>query len=375
MASLEQRCDLTGLPLTCCSDEALEWYNKALVAHVSYQENPVLFVTRALELDESLLLGHCLLGVHRLLQMMPPSDAAVTVHIDAVKRLSSGGDKLMDRERRHVKAFLVHASGDLPKANEILVDLLVEYPLDALAVRVLQRSYTMLGEMVRMRGFLAGILPHWTEEMQLYPAILAFYAFSLEENNQRTKGEELARKALALNRHTPFAAHAMTHIIEEERDAEVGVEFLTSTREDWSSSSYGTHLTWHLTLHYLDLGDIDTVLREFDTVIYENSTPDNMLALVDGTSLLWRLDLLGIDPGEKRWERLTESCAKLVGNHGLAWYDTHLMMALAHGQVRESAARLALAEQMMKVPLTDCVVYILTQPSRKPFSVGVVGRA
>jgi len=61
MASLEQRCDLTGLPLTCCSDEALEWYNKALVAHVSYQENPVPFVTRALELDGSLLLGHCLL--------------------------------------------------------------------------------------------------------------------------------------------------------------------------------------------------------------------------------------------------------------------------------------------------------------------------
>ena len=58
---LEQRCDLTGLPLTCSSDEALEWYNKALVAHVSYRENPVPFVTRALELDESLLLGHCLL--------------------------------------------------------------------------------------------------------------------------------------------------------------------------------------------------------------------------------------------------------------------------------------------------------------------------
>ena len=46
-----------------------------------------------------------------------------------MKRLSSGDDKITDRERRHVKAFLVHASGDLPKANEILVDLLVEYPL------------------------------------------------------------------------------------------------------------------------------------------------------------------------------------------------------------------------------------------------------
>ena len=68
-----------------------------------------------------------------------------------------------------------------------------------------------------------------------------------------------------------------------------------------------------------DLGDIDAVFREFDSVMYENATPDNMLALVDGTSLLWRLDLLGIDPGKKRWERLTESCANFIGSHGLAW--------------------------------------------------------
>ena len=64
---------------------------------------------------------------------------------------------------------------------------------------------------------------------------------------------------------------------------------------------------------------MESVLHEFDTVILEKSTPENVLALVDGTSLLWRLELMGIDPGEKRWERLTESCAKLIGSHGLAW--------------------------------------------------------
>lgn len=64
---------------------------------------------------------------------------------------------------------------------------------------------------------------------------------------------------------------------------------------------------------------MESVLREFDTVIFEKSTPENVLALVDGTSLLWRLELMGIDAGEKRWERLTESCAKLIGSHGLAW--------------------------------------------------------
>ena len=44
---------------------------------------------------------------------------------------------------------------------------------DVLAIRVLQRGFTMLGDMVRLRGFLASIMPHWTEEMLLYPAILA----------------------------------------------------------------------------------------------------------------------------------------------------------------------------------------------------------
>ena len=41
------------------------------------------------------------------------------------------------------------------------------------------------------------------------------------------------------------------HVIEEERDAMVGVEFLTSSRQEWSSSFLNGHITWHLALHYL----------------------------------------------------------------------------------------------------------------------------
>ena len=73
---------------------------------------------------------------------------------------------------------------------------------------------------------------------------------------------------------------------------------------------------------------MESVLREFDTVIFEKATPENVLALVDGTSLLWRLELMGIDAGEKRWERLTESCAKLIGSHGLAWLAEFCMQEL-----------------------------------------------
>ena len=43
-------------------------------------------------------------------------------------------------------------------------------------------------------------------------------------------------------------------------------------------------------------------------------------------------------------------------------YDTHLMMALVHGNVRECAARLALAEQMMKVHSTVVHVHCWKTP-------------
>ena len=43
------------------------------------------------------------------------------------------------------------------------------------------------------------------------------------------------------------------HVLEESHDASDGVEFLTKTRSDWRDSSFGTHITWHLTLYYLGM--------------------------------------------------------------------------------------------------------------------------
>ena len=42
----------------------------------------------------------------------------------------------------------------------------------------------------------------------------------------------------------------LAHVIEEIYEAERGVEFMTSTREDWGNTIFAGHLTWHLTLYY-----------------------------------------------------------------------------------------------------------------------------
>ena len=63
-----------------------------------------------------------------------------------------------------------------------------------------------------------------------------------------------------MHTHTHTHTHAHTrphthphaaHVIEEARDVQSGVEFLTTTRDDWKESISGCHITWHLTLYYL----------------------------------------------------------------------------------------------------------------------------
>ena len=55
------------------------------------------------------------------------SPASVAVHVEAVKQ--SPRERMTEREKGHVKALLANASGDLPKATEELVAVLIEYPL------------------------------------------------------------------------------------------------------------------------------------------------------------------------------------------------------------------------------------------------------
>ena len=53
--------DITGYPLTCRSEDALRSFNEGILAYVSFRENGLPFFRKALELDDSLLLAHCLM--------------------------------------------------------------------------------------------------------------------------------------------------------------------------------------------------------------------------------------------------------------------------------------------------------------------------
>ena len=95
---------------------------------------------------------------------------SVKPHLDALR---STRLELTGREKRYVHAILTYASGSLLDASVELEDLLLHYPTDGLALRMNNDSYIVLGENERMRNMLARALPHWSQDMPLYPFMLA----------------------------------------------------------------------------------------------------------------------------------------------------------------------------------------------------------
>ena len=69
----------------------------------------------------------------------------------------------------------------------------------------------------------------------------------------------------------------------------------------------------------IDLGDEESIFREFDSVILERVSSDNLFGLLDASSLLWRLNVMGIDVGEDRWKMVTDALATHVDNHRSPW--------------------------------------------------------
>ena len=70
MADFRQRVDCCGLVVTCCSEKALELFNRSLEATISWRTNCLPDVYRALKEESTFPLAHCLVvGVYHLRQL------------------------------------------------------------------------------------------------------------------------------------------------------------------------------------------------------------------------------------------------------------------------------------------------------------------
>lgn len=62
---------------------------------------------------------------------------------------------------------------------------------------------------------------------------------------------------------------------------------------------------------------MEAVFREYDNELAINISAKNLPGITDAASLLWRLNCRGIDPGEKRWQRLSDVVSKAQSVNGV----------------------------------------------------------
>ena len=208
-------------------------------------------------------------------------------------------------------------------------------------MRLAQDAYFFLGRSAAIRDCAARVLPAWDRDNPLASFVLGLYAFGLEETGDLKRAEDFGREALARNPRDAWATHALAHVMETANRHEEGVAFLTSTRADWAHAHFMAHHNgWHLALFLIEQGRFDEVLADYDRFTAPKLADDATLDRIDAASLLWRLELAGVDVGD-RWAPVADRWMAHVDDHVLAFNDLHCAFAAARSPDPDHAMRLS----------------------------------
>jgi hypothetical protein len=94
----------------------------------------------------------------------------------------------------------------------------------------------------------------------------------------------------------------------------------------WSTPGHmnQVHIWWHKALFHLELGQYDAALALYDGPMRATQRPV-ALSLTNATALLWRLDTLGVDIGD-RWRELATLWEGHADGKCLVFGDIHAAM-------------------------------------------------
>ena len=207
-----------------------------------------------------------------------------------------------ERERTHLAALEHAAAGRWASAAAILDRHLMRYPFDLMAHQTVMRLDGFLGRFHLTAGRTVRALPLWSKEQPGYGILYSFYGFGLEELGDYGKAEDVSRRAAELEPHGYWPHHAVSHVLEMTGRPRAGLEWMAEREPLWSgkSNSNRVHIHWHKALFHVELGENDTALALLDGPIHATLRPVGT-SLCNATALLWRLEMSGIEAGE-RWQ-------------------------------------------------------------------------
>jgi len=330
--------DASGYETSGASAASLALLEQACHELRCYIGDPVTTVDRALEAAPELVMGHVLRAYLHLLGTEPAGlPVAREAHRHGIALAST------DRERRHLQAIGELVDGRWRAAGRALEDLSIDYPLDALALQTGHQVDFFTGDSRMLRDRIARALPSWERPIPGYHAVLSMHAFGLEETGDYANAEAQGRASVEVEPRDGWGQHAVAHVMEMQRRRRDGIAWMRANPEVWSHESFfAVHNWWHLALFHLELDEIDEVLALFDGPIFAKRS-NIVLEMIDASALLWRLQLRGVDVGN-RWQAVADNWEPIASAGNYAFNDMHAMMAFV-GAGRQHAAQAVLHAQ------------------------------
>jgi tetratricopeptide (TPR) repeat protein len=240
---------------------------------------------------------------------------------------------LNEREQAHLAALSHLVQGARAAAVAVLDRHLMHYPFDLVAHQGAALTDGFLGRFPWIRDRSARALPFWSKDQPGYGTLLAFHAFGLEEAGDYTRAEDESRAAAELEPLSFWPHHTVAHVMEMTGRPEDGLRWMKAREPLWSTPSHlnQVHIWWHKALFHLELGQYEAALALYDGPMRATQRPV-ALSLTNATALLWRLDALGCDTGD-RWRDLAASWEGHADGKCLVFTDIHAAMAeLRSGQ-------------------------------------------
>jgi tetratricopeptide (TPR) repeat protein len=248
---------------------------------------------------------------------------------------------LNEREQAHLAALTHLVQGSRAAGVAVLDRHLMHYPFDLVAHQGAALTDGFLGRFHCVRDRSARALPFWAKDQPGYGTLLAMHAFGSEEAGDYARAEEESREAAELEPLSFWPHHTVAHVMEMTGRPEDGLGWMAAREPLWSTPGHmnQVHIWWHKALFHLELGQYEAALALYDGPIRTTQRPV-ALSLTNAAALLWRLDTLGYEIGD-RWRELADLWQGHADGKCLVFGDIHAAMAeLRSGQEELVARRL-----------------------------------
>ena len=169
------------------------------------------------------------------------------------------------------------------------------------------------------------------------PYVHGLYAFALEQNHRIREAEAEALRATEIAIDDAWAHHAAAHVMETEGRAADGAKWLAHCAHIWDAKGIfiREHNWWHAALFHLALGEHEEVFKIFDDRLW-GEWPEFPQEQIGAASMLWRLELHGLDAGS-RWDPVIEQARARSGENLFPFHDLHYLFALTRSSNDQDA--------------------------------------